>query len=184
MPRGRQIRMIAVALTFEMLQTIGALMVVFAPLLICYFAKYWVEGWAGSVWAGDVACYVSSLSLVASYSVGVGVGIAMLGWIIGAALSAISILVFIAWFRLIGVGFLDKMGARIFIMAGNSILEFLPYVNVLPWSTMSIWAITQTVRSDDREARKKYDRWLAAEEASIARDAAANDNEEWAQQAA
>lgn len=186
MPRGRQLRMVGLAFTFELLQTLGALLVVFAPVLICYFAKYWVADWSGSEWAGDIACYVSSIGLVASYAVGVGVGIAMFGWIIGAAVSLLSILVFTAWFWMIGVSFLDKLETRVFIMAGASILEFLPFVNVLPWSTASIWLITESVRKDDAKAVKEYEMRLAKESAADAREAAemhaapptpANDNE-------
>ncbi len=180
MPRGRQIRMVGVAFAFEILQTIGGLLVVFAPLLVCYFAQYWVEDWSGSQAAGEFACWAAGSGLAASYIIGVGAGIAMLGWLIGAGVSALSIVIFIIWFWYIGVSFLDKMGPRIFIMAGNSILEFLPFVNVLPWSTASIWLITETVRKDDKEALAKYEAWEKAEQARKVAEAQlrsiANDN--------
>lgn len=186
MPRGRQIRMIAVALTFEMLQTLCALLVVFAPVFVCYFAKYWVQSQVlDSDTVGDFACIVAGTGMLASYLVGVQVGIMILGWMLGMALSLLSLLIFTFWFMYARVGFLERGGTRLMMMAGGGILELVPFVNVLPWSTGSMWLLTQNVRKQDQEARAAYERWQATNEAANARMQAedrlmaqtANDNE-------
>lgn len=186
MPRGRQIRMIAVASTLKALQTLCALLVVFAPLFVCYFAKYWVQSEVvDSDTVGDFVCIVAGAGILASYFVGVQVGIMALGWILGMAISLLSLLIFTFWFIYARIGFLERGGTRLMIMAGSGILELIPFVNVLPWSIGGMWLLTQNVRKQDQEARAAYDRWQAANEAANARLAAedklvaqaANDNE-------
>lgn len=149
--------MVSVAFVFEILQTICSLLVVFAPVLVCFFAKYWVQyNWVKSDTAGDLACFVAGSGITASYFVGVGVGIFLLGWLMAMGISILSYLIMFFWFKYAGINFLDRAGSKLFVYMGSLILEAVPFINVLPWNTAGIFMIARQVQKEDREAKKRY----------------------------
>lgn len=156
MPLGRALLMGAVFFTLEIIQTLCALLVVFAPILICYFAQYWVEDWTASKTAGELACWAAGTGFAASYVVGVGVGIAILGIVLSMLVSVISSLIAIAWFRYAGIPLMDRSATRLWVWLTGLLLEFIPYLNVLPFATGSMVLMILHVRKEDRKALAEY----------------------------
>lgn len=170
MPNGRLVRMVSVSFVLEILQTICSMLVVFAPVLVCLFAKYWVQGnWIQSETAGDLACFVAGSGIDASYFVGVGVGIFLLGWLLSIGVSILSFLVMFIWFTYAGIGFMDRAGLKLFIYMGSLVLESVPFVSVLPWSTAGVYMIARQVQKEDREALGQYEASVARAEADALR---------------
>lgn len=168
MPSGRLVRMVSVAFALEILQTIASMLVVFAPALVCVFAKYWVQNQTGSETVGDIACSVGGLVLSASYFVGVGVAVAFLGWLLAIGVSVFSYLLMFFWFKYAGINFMDRAGSKLFIYTGSLVLEAIPFVSVLPWSTAGVYLVARQAQKEDREAIKAYEAAVARAETEAA----------------
>lgn len=170
MPTGRLVMMVSVTFLFEILQTICSMLVVFAPALVCVFAKYWVqETIVNNETIGDVVCIVAGSGIAATYFVGVGVGIFLLGWLLALGVSLFSYLILFFWFKYAGISFMDKAGSKLFIYTGSLILEVIPFVSVLPWNTAAVFMVARQVQKEDREAKKQYETSVARAKADDAR---------------
>jgi len=80
--------------------------------------------------------------------------IPFVGGIIGTFLGALAFFIFIVWFMVLGVHFLDKT-ERLAFKITMLLTELIPYVNILPMWTIGNILIIHQSRADDRKKARE-----------------------------
>lgn len=73
------------------------------------------------------------------------------GWIV----SVLAWLVFYLWFRLSGVGLLDKGVRKLLLFLAGFIIELIPIINAVPAWTFTVASTVATVKMEDAHYNKE-----------------------------
>lgn len=76
------------------------------------------------------------------------------GFVLASIFGILARIVFWIWFKVLRVGFADKM-SRFAVNAAVTVAEVLPFIAALPAWTLGTLAIMSSVRKEDREAQQQ-----------------------------
>lgn len=170
MPTSRMTMMLGVAVVFDVIKVLFSLSFIFFPLVLgvaaaaaagnttteacssvlgtnefCTFVGTLVGGAAGAAAAaGGMAANVFS-----------GGAVSAIGIALASVVGLFSFLVFFLWFTLSGITFfgspraLKRYGARM----AQGVLGSIPFIALLPWTTLGVWFICREARAEDKETK-------------------------------
>lgn len=159
MPLWRVVLSYGFAALFDLLKFIFDLFVFTAPVIIGYAASAaasssWWLSWIPS------ALITSGVSLLAGaaqvFLPPIAVAVEVFGLIMAMAVSLLGTLFFSLWFLFAGV---NPYGARRLLKTLMGLgVGFVPFLNLFPTFTMTVWLVVRQARKEDRAARAAWER--------------------------
>ncbi len=80
--------------------------------------------------------------------------IPFIGGIIGSFIGLLSFMIFWVWYKMLRITFGDKM-KKFVIRFSFYILDFIPFIGMLPLFTVGVIVTIKTTRDEDKEYNKK-----------------------------
>lgn len=155
MPGWRAAFSYAFAVVFDALKFIFDIFIFAAPVLAGIAAKIYAETSNLPGFVGNALAFAAGSS-VAVAELFVGTAVLAFGVLMAMAVSFFGWLFLSLWFVTASINPFSRR--RVFATMLGLGASIVPFLNILPTFTPTVWYIVRSVRREDREARKKWEK--------------------------
>lgn len=179
MPMGRAIRMVGLALIFDIFKAVFCLLFIIIPLMagVAAAAVVNAHGETAKTILSAIPLFGPVVNFIPTATIAKAVGsavavvtliftgpeLAAAGEVMADAVSTMAMLVFFYWFLWCGISMWNGKRAvyRMMINGAGSIADVIPIVNIGPWTTLMVGGMAWHVWKEDKEARQEYEKEVA-----------------------